>query len=703
MGSRSFALCPYFVPIDEAFRRSRDGWRHARFVYAISLPPQTPPDELNRKEPVSQERVQRRLAAILFADVVGYSRLTGQDEVGTWQRLRSVLRDVVPAHIKAHAGRVVRIKGDGILVEFASAVEAVASAVALQQGMAQRNANLADAHRIELRIGINLGDIITTGDDVHGDGVNVAARLEPLADPGGICLSATVHEHVRAKLAYPFEDRGVRTLKNIADPVRIYALGPEKIAGLPNDTQSSVAPKNRWRWYAAAVASGSVCAAALWIVWPHLAPPTTQVTGTKTGLPGTLGAAVTEPIIQANPPRLSIVVLPFTNTARDAEQEYFAEGMTEDLTTDLSRIPGAFVIAPSTAFSYRGKLTDVRQIGHELSVRYVLQGSVRRVLDSLRINAQLVEAANASQLWAERFEGQVAQLAKVQDDVTQRIAGALNVALIDAENRRAMRERPNNPDAVDLTMRGVALLNKPASRESMRRARELFEEALQLSPDHIPALNGLAHVMLIEWGSTWYAGSSDEHLEALDRVVNRALAINPDDALAIYFHGYVLKRLGKNLNQALAAFERAIAIDPNLAVAHNYVSQIKVFLGRANEAAEHTLKAIHLSPRDPQLAEWYYQLAITYIHQQRYDEAVEWARRGVQVNPNLRYPYRVLAASLALSGRVKEARMVAAEMLRRYPKETISTFLAREPWTNPVYRAGQDGEVTGMRLAGIPD
>ena len=208
-------------------------------------------------------------------------------------------------------------------------------------------------------------------------------------------------------------------------------------------------------------------------------------------------------------------------------------------------------------------------------------------MDSLRINAQLVEAANASQLWAERFEGQIAQLAKVQDDVTQRIAGALNVALIDVENQRAMRERPNNPDVVDRTLRGWALLNKPASRESMQRAREQFEEALRLSPDHLQALNGLANVMLIEWGSTWYSGSSDRHLEALDRIVTKALGIKPDDALATYFHGYVLKRFRKDLNQALAAFERAIAIDPNLAVAHNYVGQIKVFLGRANEAAEH--------------------------------------------------------------------------------------------------------------------
>src|SRR5260221_13084380 len=275
--------------------------------------------ELNRKKLVSQERVQRRLAAILFADVVGYSRLTSQDELGTWRRLQTVLRDLVRPHIKAHAGRIIRIKGDGILVEFASAVEAVASAVAVQQAMARRNATLADAQRIELRIGINLGDIITNDDDVLGDGVNVAARIEPLADPGGICISATVHEHVRAKLAYPFEDRGEPTLKNIADPGRIYALGPEKIAALPTANPPSAMPKNGWGRFAAAIAAASVFAAALWTVWPYLAPPTGQAISTQTALPATLATSVAEPVRQANAPRLSIVVLPFTNTARDSE------------------------------------------------------------------------------------------------------------------------------------------------------------------------------------------------------------------------------------------------------------------------------------------------------------------------------------------------------------------------------------------------
>jgi adenylate cyclase len=647
----------------------------------------------------SHERVQRRLEAIMFADVVGYSRLTGQDEVGTWRRLRRVLREVVRPEIRSHAGRIVRIKGDGILVEFPSAVEAVVSAVALQQAMLQRNANSSDAQRIDLRIGINLGDVITNDDDVQGDGVNIACRLEPLAEPGGICISATVHEHVHGKVGYPFENRGERSLKNIAAPVLIYALGPGTIAGLPKNDPRLNRSAQSWRWSLAALALVGL-GAALWPMARYIGQ-SPQSPGVQSRPPSQLSATSGQSGGLIRTPAQSIVVLPFT--ARDPDQEYFAEGITEDLTTDLSRIPGSFVIAPSTAFAYKGKPIDVRQIGRELSIRYALQGNVRRIAEAVRINARLIDTANASQLWADRFDGDVAQLAKVQDNVTRRIATALNVALIDAESRRGLREQPNNPEVVDLTMRGSALLNRQVSRESTQRARELFEAALRLNPNHLPALNGLAQAMVVQWQSTWYPRSGDEHLRELDQVVTKALAVKPDDALATYFRGYLLKRLPKDLHQALAAFERAIAIDPNLAGAHNYVGQLKVFLGRADEAAEHTLKAIQLSPLDPQLALWYYQLTLTYIHQRRYEEAVEWGRRSVEINPALRYPYRILAIALALSGRIDEAKSVAAEMLRRYPKETVSAFLGREPWPNPIYREGQNREIRGMRLAGIPE
>jgi TolB-like protein/class 3 adenylate cyclase len=635
----------------------------------------------------------RKLAAILAADIASYSALMGADEARTVRDLKGH-QAVVHRMITDHGGRIIDTAGDGMLAEFASVVSAVECALCIQRKMEQRNADVEGSRRMLYRIGINLGDILHDKSRVYGDGVNIAARLQSVAQPGGICISGTVHEQVCGKLAYPFTNRGERTLKNIAQPLRIYSLDPDiiatlKVAAVPARHSES------WRWHVPGLAVGFLCMVMLVIYVAGSAQITSILTrfasrpATSTGM--------------TNAPPQSIVVLPFTNAASDPEQEYFAEGITEDLTTDLSRIPGSFVIAPATAHTYKGKPIDVRQVGRELSVRYALQGSARRIVEAVRVNAQLVDTANAAQLWAERFNGEVAQLGLVQDQVTQRIAAELKVALIDAESQRVLRERPNEPNAVDLTMRGSALLNKQASRENTRDARELFQAALRLSPTHLPALIGLGQALLIQWESTWYPHSSNEHLEEMDHVVKKALAVKANDALAIYLHAYVLKRLRKDLDQALAALERAIAIDPNLAVAHNYVGQLKVFVGRSNEAAEHTLKAIRLSPRDPQLALWYYQLAVTFIHEQRDDEAVAWAQRGMQVNPNVRYVYRILAAALALSGRIDEARTVAAELLRRYPKESISAFLAREPWPDARYRAGQNREITGMRKAGIPE
>jgi adenylate cyclase len=640
------------------------------------------------------EHVRRRLAAILFADVVGYSRLTTRDEIGTLRRLQIILREVVRPKVEAHGGRIIRIRGDGILAEFASAVGAVSSAIALQQAMRLKGASVPDDERIQLRVGINLGDIIVHGHDLHGDGVNIAARLEPLAEPGGICISATVHEHVQARLPYPFEDRGEQFVKNTTVPIRIYMIGPNTIAELPTAADPSDRRKTVLRSSVAALAIGLIGGGGLWSLWHNSAP-----------WPGTMRvqSAASGDVAKPPPPPLSIVALPFTDLDPDTEHDYFADAITEDLTTDLSRIPALLVISPNTARTYKQNAQDVRAIGQELSVRYVLRGSVRRITDSVRINAQLISTSNGSQLWADRFEEKIAQLALMQDSVTRRIANAMNTTLLDAESRRIERERPNNADAVELTMRGLALLNKPLNRENALRARGFFESGLRLSPEYVPALNGLAQVMLVEWASTWYDGTSDSHLEALEQIVNKALAINPDDATATYVYGYVQKRLHKNLRQALMASERAVALDPNLAVAHNYIGQIKVFLGRPDEAPAHTLKAIQLSPRDPQLAEWYYQMAVTDIHRQRYGEATDWARRAVQANPSVRYPYRVLAAALALSGETDEARLVAAELRRRYPEETIRAFLTREPWTDPVYQAGQQREIDGMRLAGIPE
>src|SRR3984893_8229894 len=364
----------------------------------------------------------RRLAAILAADVVGYSRLMGADEEGTLERLKAVRRRLIDPKITEHHGRIVKTTGDGLLVEFASVVDAVRCAAEVQRGMIDREPEATDERRIRFRIGINLGDVIADGDDIFGDGVNVAARLEALAEPGGICVSGTVRDHIRDKLPYPFEDRGEQSVKNIARPVRVYALRPDAIAELP----------------AARI------------------PP---------------AASMSQPIVA---PRLSIVVLPFTNLSDDREQQHFADGVTEDLTTDLSRLADMLVISRNTAITYRNKPVGTKQIGRELSVRYVLEGSLRRSGNQVRVNAQLIDAETDAHLWAERFDGDMGDLFALQDEVTSRIAVALNIELLAAEAARLTE----HPDALDYILRGRAASSKPKTRVNHAEAIALYERSL---------------------------------------------------------------------------------------------------------------------------------------------------------------------------------------------------------------------------------
>src|SRR5262252_4509359 len=378
----------------------------------------------------------RRLAAILAADVAGYSRLMGEDEEGTHERLKAHHRELVDPKIGEHAGRIVKTTGDGVLAEFASVVDAVRCASEIQRAMIDREAGIPDDRRIRFRIGINLGDVIAENDDIFGDGVNVAARLEALAEPGGICISRTVRDHIRDKLSYAFEDLGEQSVKNIARPVRVYALRPDAIAELPTP---SLPP----------------------------APP------------------ISQPVVV---PRLSIVVLPFTNLSNDPDQQYFADGITEDLTTDLSRISDMFVISRNTAFAYRNKSIDTKQIGRELGVRYVLEGSVQRSGNRLRVTAQLIDVQTDSHVWAERFYGDAGDLFVLQDEITGRIAIALDLELIGAEAARPAE----HPDALDYILRGRAASNKPQTRDTRAEAIGLFERALVVDPRSVEAQAALA-------------------------------------------------------------------------------------------------------------------------------------------------------------------------------------------------------------------
>jgi TolB-like protein/class 3 adenylate cyclase len=444
----------------------------------------------------------RRLAAILAADVAGYSRLMGADEEGTHERLRAHLRELVDPKIREHRGRVVKNTGDGLLAEFASVVDAVRCAVEVQAGMADRNAAVSANTRIDFRFGVHQGDVVIEENDIFGDAVNVAARLEGLAEPGGICVSARVRGDAAGKLDLAFEDMGQQELKNIARPVRVFALRPQGTAGLPTARMS---------------------------------------------------LAASSPL-RSIAPRLSIVVLPFANLSNDPDQQYFADGITEDLTTDLSRIAGMLVISRNTAFTYQGKRVDTRQIGRELGVRYVLEGSVRRLGNNVRINTQLIDAETDAHIWADRFDLDAAHLLWLQDEVTGRIANALNQELVRAEAARSTA----NPDALDYVLRGRAVHNRGATRENYAEAIRLYERALTLDPDCVPAKAQLAWVLSARVHNQ-LADAPLTDLECADKLSSKVLAASPRDAVGHLAKAEVL-RARNRYDEAIAEYETAVVL-----------------------------------------------------------------------------------------------------------------------------------------------
>ena len=430
----------------------------------------------------------RRLAAILAADVAGYSRLMGADEEGTHERLQAHRRELLDPKFGEHSGRVVKNTGDGLLAEVPSGVDAVRCAVELQRAMIDREADISEDHRIRFRIGINLGDVIVEDEDIFGDGVNVAARLEALAEPGGICISQMVHDQIHDKLLYVFEDLGEQSIKNIARLVRVYVLRAEAVASLPS-------------------------------------------------LSGVPGPSTSRP---AAAPRLSIVVLPFSNLSNDPEQEYFADGITDDLTTDLSRIPGSFVIARNTAFTYKGKPVDARQIGRELGIRYVLEGSVRRTANQARVNIQLIDAESGAHVWADRFNTDCANLAEAQDEIIGRLARSLNVELFKDAGRRIERERMADPDALDLIMRGRSAMQRPPSAAAYGEALPLFERALELDPRSVDAKLAVGCNLAGKVADGW-SSSRQQDLARAEQLLREVLEVDPNSVLARQNMGLVLR------------------------------------------------------------------------------------------------------------------------------------------------------------------
>jgi TolB-like protein/class 3 adenylate cyclase len=562
----------------------------------------------------------RKLAAILASDVVGYSRLTQADEDRILARLRALRSDLIDPTIAVHKGRVVKRTGDGAIVEFRSAVDAVRCAIEVQNAMVERNAGVPEDRRIVFRIGIHIGDVVEEADgDLMGDGVNSAARLEGIAKPGAICLSEDAYRQVKGRLDLAITDLGQTQLKNIAEPIRVYSLQ----LGGPSQTKPA-RPNTRLRAIAG-IAAVVVLAGGVWYFTggPKFTAPDAQQ---STAVARTTASPTTSP-------HLSIVVLPFANLSGDSSQDYFADGITENLTTDLSRLSGAFVIARNTAFTFKGKNVDVREIGKELGARYVLEGSVQRDQGHVRVNAQLVDAESGGQLWAERFDKPISDLFSMQDEIVASLASRLGTELVADEARRA--ERAPNPDSMDLYFQGRAWLNKGLSPENLAQARGFFERALALDPDNLDGLLGTVSVDVLA-ASGYGTGDPVARFSAIEAMLTKVLSRAPNNGWAHYWMGRVLINSNHGA-QGIAESERALELDPNLAAAHAIIGFAKLANGPAEETENHVLEALRISPRDTDANVWLGYIAEARQFLGAYEDAVTWHPRSMEINRNRRF------------------------------------------------------------------
>ena len=549
---------------------------------------------------MAEARVERRLAAILAADVAGYSRLMGEDEEATLAALKNSLKAVVEPKIAENRGRIVKTTGDGVLAEFGSAVDAARCALDIQRVMAERNAGIPEDRRIEFRIGINVGDVIIDGADIFGDGVNIAARVEALARPGAICVSENAYQQFKGKIATEVSDMGEQQLKNIAQPVRVFGLRMQE--------------------------GGSVATLKL-------------------------------------PEKPSIAVLPFENMSGDPEQDYFADGLVEDITTGLSRFKWLFVIARNSTFIYKGKAIDIKQVGRELGVRYVLEGSVRKAGGRVRITAQLIETDERTHLWAERYDRALDDIFALQDEITTSTVAAIEPSLRQAEIERAKQKRPDSLDAYDLVLRATAVSNS-GMPDGAAQAMPLLERALALEPNY-----ALAHGQVAYCNEVLYlrAGRREENRLAAIHHGHTAIILGPDDATALTFGGIAIGLVEHNRPLSLNAFEAALAISPSAASAYLWGALILGWGAEAERAIEWGERGIRLSPFDPWVTAAHHGIGLGNFMRGRYEESATAQRAAIRSKPGFSISHFLLAAALAKLGRMDEARAAAARGLELQP------------------------------------
>jgi TolB-like protein/class 3 adenylate cyclase len=632
---------------------------------------------------VSEEGVERRLTTILAADVVGYSRLMAADEAGTLTSLKAIRRELIEPKTAEHHGRVVKLIGDGTLMEFGSVVDAVHFAVDVQRAMALRNTDVPEDQRITYRMGINIGDIIVEGEDIYGDGVNVAARLEGLAEPGGICVSRPVHTQVEGKVDLAFEDLGEQQVKNIPKPVQVFKVLLDSPAAEPATVAAAKARRSlRWPAVAAGLAALLVVAGA--ILWQRPWEPREEAASE---------ANMAFPL----PDKPSIAVLPFNNMSDDASQDYFADGMTEDVITDLSKISGLFVIARNSSFSYKGQQVKVRQVAEELGVRYVLEGSVRRAGNAVRINAQLIDATTGGHLWADRYDGTLENIFGLQDQVTEQIVAALAVSLTGEEQAQQARHGTENAAAHDAYLQGWAH-NKLLTPEDLARALPFFEEAIRLDPSYAQAHAALASVYWDAYQNDWAFDldmpsfraetRANEHLEeALKAPTPLAHALQSRMFASLGFPG-----------EAVIEAEKAVALDANDATALAGLANAMVLAGRPAEGLDSILQAMRLDPHHP--PSYLITLGAAQFGTERYEEAAATFERAVNRNPDNELPLIYLAASYGHLGRIKDgdAAIEAANDLRaKAGMGDLSLERKEQQWYSPF-----EGEIDFTRIGGRP-
>jgi adenylate cyclase len=586
--------------------------------------------------------VKRKLTAILSADVKGYSRLMGEDEKGTVRTLNAY-KEVMTNLIQHHHGRVVNAPGDNILAEFASVVDAVECAVEVQKELKARNADLPENRRMEFRIGVNLGDVIEDGEQILGDGVNIAARLESLSEAGGICISGTAFDHVENKLGLGYEYLGEQTVKNIAKPVRVYRVLMEP--GAVARRGSEVASKER------------------------MALPL--------------------------PDKPSIAVLPFANMSGDPEQEYFSDGITEDIITALSRFRWFFVIARNSTFTYKGKTVDVKTVAQDLGVRYILEGSVRKAGSRVRITAQLIDAPTSHHIWAERYDRDLKDIFAVQDEITENIVTSIGPEFLSAEMRRAQRRDVRSLDGWDCIMR-AAFHHSRYRKEDVAEAQRLLQKAIELDPFNAEGFCLLAftHLMQVQFG---WSESADQSVQEATKAAENAIAIDDRDAWAHTALGLV-DLISRRYDDAIRRLKKAVILNPSLANAYGALGQVLALAGEYAPAVEQINKAIRLSPRDPFLVYWLAHLGLAAFSEERYDIACEWAAKVIQENPCFPGAYRMLAASYGQLGRIKEAQAALKEMLLLMPGMTIDEVRKQVPFKDPVH---MERYLDGLRKAGL--